>query len=109
MWPSPPQVPWSGLAATTRQEKRTALPSPHQPYPLRLCPTTWCLSPEESMWWDGTVNPCENDYKSTLRMGDANTQGLSELWRSAAYERLREQHLAGRRSQRSPCNRCPVI
>ena len=61
------------------------------------------------VWWDGTVNPCENDYKSTLRVGDANEQGLSELWRSAAYQRLREQHLAAKRSQRSPCNRCPVI
>lgn len=61
------------------------------------------------VWWDGTVNPCENDYKSTLRVGDANEQGLSALWRSDAYQGLREQHLAAKRSQRSPCNRCPVI
>jgi radical SAM protein with 4Fe4S-binding SPASM domain len=61
------------------------------------------------VWADGRVNPCENDYKSTLSVGNAATAGLSELWRGPAYTALREKHLAGLRGECSPCQRCPVI
>lgn len=61
------------------------------------------------VWADGRVNPCENDYKSTLSVGNAKTTSLSELWRGPAYTALREKHLAGARGQCSPCQRCPVI
>ena len=60
------------------------------------------------VWWDGAVNPCENDYKSTLSVGNA-TEDLGSLWRSSQYTRLREQHLQRQRGACSPCNRCPVI
>lgn len=61
------------------------------------------------VWWDGTVNPCDVDYRSTLAVGNVREQSLSRLWRSEAYERLRMQHLNRLRSQCSPCNRCTVI
>ncbi|MBI5630420.1 MAG: radical SAM protein [Elusimicrobia bacterium] len=61
------------------------------------------------VWWDGRANPCDVDFKSTLAVGSAAAEGLSRLWRSEAYERLREDHLAKRRSQRSPCDRCTVL
>lgn len=61
------------------------------------------------VWWDGLVNPCDVDYKSTLAVGKATERGLGDLWRSDGYERLRERHVAKRRSQCSPCNRCTVI
>ena len=61
------------------------------------------------VWADGRVNPCENDYMSTLSVGNAATTPLSELWRGSAYTALREKHLAGARGQCSPCQRCPVI
>ena len=61
------------------------------------------------VWWDGTVNPCDVDYKSTLAVGNVREQGLSRLWRSEAYERLRTQHLTQQRSHCSPCNRCTVV
>lgn len=61
------------------------------------------------VWWDGTVNPCDVDYRSTLAVGNVRDKSLILLWRSAAYERLRERHLASQRSQCSPCNRCTVV
>jgi MoaA/NifB/PqqE/SkfB family radical SAM enzyme len=61
------------------------------------------------VWWDGLVNPCDVDYKSTLAVGKAGERSLGDLWRSDGYERLREHHLQKQRSQCSPCNRCTVI
>ncbi|KOR36680.1 radical SAM protein [Planktothricoides sp. SR001] len=61
------------------------------------------------VWWDGKVNPCDVDYRSTLAVGFIGDSDLSSLWRSPAYERLRISHLEQRRSQMSPCDRCTVI
>ena len=61
------------------------------------------------VWWDGLVNPCDVDYKSTMAVGKATERSLADLWRSYGYERLRAQHLQKQRSQRSPCNRCTVV
>jgi len=61
------------------------------------------------VWWDGKVNPCDVDYKSTLSVGNAQNSRLSELWRSADYAALREAHLANQRGRLEPCKRCSVI
>ena len=61
------------------------------------------------VWWDGTVNPCENDYRSSLAVGNCSKLNLSQLWRSESYEFLREQHLSKKRSTCSPCRQCPVV
>jgi len=60
------------------------------------------------VWWDGKVNPCDTDYKSTLCVGNMSEMTLSGLWQSAHYERLRADHLEKRRGGQSPCNRCTV-
>jgi pyruvate-formate lyase-activating enzyme len=61
------------------------------------------------VWWDGTVNPCDTDYRSTLAVGDARKTPLAALWRGEPYERLRAFHLAARRRDLSPCDRCTVV
>lgn len=61
------------------------------------------------VWWDGKVNPCDADYKSTLSVGNVADFSLTELWRSQAYTSLREAHRAGARALKAPCNRCTVI
>ena len=61
------------------------------------------------IWWDGIVNPCDVDYKSTLAVGKATDRSLGDLWRSDSYERLRERHLQKQRLHCSPCNRCTVV
>jgi len=61
------------------------------------------------VWFDGTVNPCDVDYKSTMAVGNAKHDDLSKLWTGEEYTRLREAHLAKQRSALSPCNRCTVV
>ena len=61
------------------------------------------------VWWDGSVNPCDSDYKSTLCVGKAPESGLSALWRSQQYEELRKIHENKKRQQCNPCDRCAVI
>ena len=61
------------------------------------------------IWWDGSVNPCDSDYKSTLNVGNGFNEGLSDLWCSQKYKELRSAHLAKQRNRCSPCNRCVVV
>lgn len=61
------------------------------------------------VWWDGKVNPCDVDYRSTLVVGTLREEGLAALWRSSAYERLRELHQNAGRHEVMPCNRCTVV
>lgn len=60
------------------------------------------------VWWDGKVNPCDTDYKSTLCVGHTGASSLGELWTSEPYQELRRAHLEKRRHAQSPCNRCTV-
>lgn len=60
-------------------------------------------------WWDGKVNPCDVDYKSTLSVGTFPERTLSELWTLPAYAALREAHLKAARATVGPCNRCTLI
>lgn len=61
------------------------------------------------IWWDGTVNPCDVDYLSKLRVGNIKESTVSALWRSPAYEQLRRRHLDNQRSACFPCQRCTVV
>lgn len=61
------------------------------------------------VWWDGTVNPCDSDYKSLLSVGNVLENSVDELWRSESYTRLRKAHIAKKRKECSPCNQCVVI
>lgn len=61
------------------------------------------------VWWDGKVNPCDVDYKSTLSVGNILDSGVARLWCSERYTALREAHCAGSREELEPCRRCSVI
>jgi radical SAM protein with 4Fe4S-binding SPASM domain len=61
------------------------------------------------VWFDGTVNPCDVDYLSTLKVGNARGESLSALWKGPKYTAYREEHLSHRRSAVSPCQRCTVV
>ena len=60
------------------------------------------------VWWDGKVNPCDFDYKSTLSQWNFEKQTVSEAWISDAYNELRARHLNTERSAVEPCRRCVV-
>jgi radical SAM protein with 4Fe4S-binding SPASM domain len=61
------------------------------------------------VWWDGKVNPCDVDFKSHLCVGNASSEDLESLWQSEKYTALRENHIAAKRSQCEPCNRCTLV
>ncbi len=61
------------------------------------------------IWWDGKVNPCENDYQSYLSPGNILSQDLSSLWRSQKYELIRKVHSSQKRSSISPCDQCSLV
>ena len=61
------------------------------------------------VWWDGTVNPCDSDYKSTLSVGNVLESTINKLWNSENYSRLRKAHISKKRRECSPCNQCVVV
>ena len=61
------------------------------------------------LWWDGTVNPCDVDYRSLLAVGKFPYESLASIWTGDKYTTLRTRHLQGQRHDCSPCNRCTVV
>ncbi|MBX9633745.1 MAG: radical SAM protein, partial [Magnetospirillum sp.] len=61
------------------------------------------------VWWDGKVNPCDVDYRSTLAVGNVTETPLGTLWQGDAYGRLRHEHQQGRRQCLTPCGGCSVL
>lgn len=60
------------------------------------------------VWYDGTVNPCDFDYKSFLAVGNANENLLKDIWKNEKYNKLRQNHLNNLRCKHNPCDRCPI-
>ncbi len=58
------------------------------------------------VWWDGVVNPCDADYKSTLAVGNVKDNTIREIWNGPLYTALRDKHLNGRRSEYLVCSKC---
>jgi len=61
------------------------------------------------VWFDGSVNPCDVDYKSTLKVGNVNNSSLTTLWKSEVYETIRHKHINNQRKKINPCKKCNVI
>jgi len=61
------------------------------------------------IWHDGTVNPCDVDYKSILSFGNIQGKGISGIWQSDLYKGLRERHIRNQRNLINPCRRCAVV
>ena len=55
---------------------------------------------------DGLVSSCFLDWGRKLIVGDARNDSLKEIWSSEAFDRLRLQHLEGRRSEHPVCGKC---
>ena len=60
------------------------------------------------VWYDGTCNPCDIDYKSELAVGSIKNQTIHEIWHGDKYSKLRNAHEIGKRNSCFPCDRCPV-
>ena len=51
------------------------------------------------VWWDGKVNPCDYDYKSTLSVWNAQNMSIKDIWTSEAYQEIRNKHLKKNRKK----------
>ncbi|NDD58532.1 MAG: radical SAM/SPASM domain-containing protein [Chlamydiae bacterium] len=61
------------------------------------------------IWWDGKINPCDVDYKSTLQVGLFPAHEISQGWLSENYQILRKNHQAGKRQNIRPCHSCFLV
>jgi radical SAM protein with 4Fe4S-binding SPASM domain len=78
--------------------------------PLEIAAESPCNALWERMyiWFDGTCNPCDMDYKSELSVGNIKENSIKEIWNSKKYTNLRNMHMEGMRKNCYPCDRCPV-
>lgn len=61
---------------------------------------------EMNVWYDGTCNPCDVDYKSLLSVGSMVNNNILEIWNGEKYSNLRNLHKNGKRNTCYPCDRC---
>jgi radical SAM protein with 4Fe4S-binding SPASM domain len=66
----------------------------------------WLLWERLYIWWDGTTNPCDADYKSLLTPGNVRENSIHEIWHGKKLTQLREAHINSRRNEYEPCDRC---
>ena len=60
------------------------------------------------VWYDGTCNPCDVDYKSELSVGSIKEKSICEIWHGQKFTELRNMHSNDKRNMVFPCDRCPV-
>jgi len=59
--------------------------------------------------WDGTVIPCCVDYNASLKLGNAKTELVSDLWKNEEIKTLRYQHEKGNYPKVcANCNECEI-
>ena len=64
------------------------------------------------VWWDGRMNPCDYDYKSTLTNKLKPTfpnESIADFWGGDFLNSLRNTHLKKERHNIEPCSRCSSI
>ena len=61
------------------------------------------------IWQDGSVNPCESDFKSNLKVGNIDQEDLTQIWLGDKYKLLRNEHIRQKRNEIHPCNRCVYL
>ena len=69
------------------------------------CPKLW---DRMYVWFDGKVNPCDEDYKSYLSYGKLGEKTIKEIWNNQKIKNLRESHSNKKRIDIVPCDRCGV-
>lgn len=103
------QSRWGGLADQVAFVNYNPWENVYEQVPTTIAAPCSDLWRRMFVWWDGKVNPCDVDYRSTLSVGTISDYELSALWRSPDYERLREMHASSQRGEAAPCNRCAVV
>lgn len=58
------------------------------------------------VYCDGRAALCNQDWERREDLGDVNRQTIAEVWRSPAYQRVRQLHLEGREAEEPSCRGC---
>jgi radical SAM protein with 4Fe4S-binding SPASM domain len=61
-----------------------------------------------SIYFDGSVIPCDIDYEGVLSVGSIKEKSIKEIWHGEKYDKLVNAHKDGKRSKYVPCDRCPI-
>jgi MoaA/NifB/PqqE/SkfB family radical SAM enzyme len=70
------------------------------------CTFLWYSS---SIYWDGTVVACPQDFFGKLGMGDLRKKPLGEIWNDTRLVQLRQQMASGDIPRELPCYTCDRI
>lgn len=87
---------WGGLLASDRCNDEVC----HQ-RGLVPCTFPWFSL---TVFWNGDVVPCPQDYVGKLRIGSAREESIVEIWRGKALRGLRQQLISGQ----CPCAGCDM-
>ena len=65
----------------------------------------WRMWSSAVLTWDGKVVPCCFDKDAQYQLGDAYSEGFTEIWKSPAYSSFRKAVITNRKSI-DICNNC---
>lgn len=66
------------------------------------------LSRSLSIYFDGSIIPCDMDYQGVLKLGSLNDSTIEDIWKGEKHEKLFAAHRNGKRDTCFPCDRCPA-
>jgi radical SAM protein with 4Fe4S-binding SPASM domain len=67
------------------------------------CPQLW---QRMTVWWDGTILPCNEDDHGRQALGNIRDMSIAEAWRCARIEALRDAHRKGLAHTCPACDGC---
>lgn len=88
---------WAGGVSISKKRKSTR--------PI-VCTFPWYGL---TIFYDGKVVPCCQDYTGKIYLGDANTQRLKEIWNNIVMQKLRYNFSKRDYGKFEPCNKCDRI
>jgi len=59
-----------------------------------------------TIFWDGTVAPCPQDFMGEIELGNTRTNSLREIWNNEKMIDLRQKMVGGKCKDLRPCNTC---
>lgn len=69
------------------------------------CPQIW---QRIGIWWDGTLSPCNKDFKASLSLGNIKEMTIREAWHCEKLNSLRQAHKNGKAFEVPACDTCQL-
>ncbi len=67
------------------------------------CPQLW---QRMSVWWDGTILPCNHDDDGLIALGNIKDTSIKQAWNSKRLNQIRELHKRGLAHEVLACDGC---